>query len=87
MNARRAQRFTLAAIGGDCNAQHAFDRHRVRADAIVGERAAAAGPTAIMEEDGVGVIITTHGYGKVLKLDAVGFFGVMFGFGDFADQA
>jgi hypothetical protein len=54
---------------------------------IIGERAATACPAAFMEEDGVSVVIATHGHGKILELDAIGFVSVQLGFGDFADQA
>src|SRR6185312_16285856 len=57
------------------------------ARAVVGEEVAVAVPRALVEADGMGVVLATEGRLELAELDAVRLLGILLGLRDFADHA
>jgi hypothetical protein len=71
---------------GDCYSQDTLHGHRVAAIAPVLEKATGAMPLTMIEGCGMYVIFTLELCFKTGELDALWFFRVTFGFGNFANH-
>src|SRR5690242_17240054 len=81
------ERFALALLRWDGDAQHALNRHGVAAGAPIGEETAGAVPLAVVEGCRMGIVLSSESRRELGELDALWFLRVLLGLRDLPDHA
>jgi len=81
------QRLTLTVLSRNHHAKHALGGHGVAASIPIREEVAGAIPSALIERDGMAIVLTSERCFKFCELDALGLFRILLCFGNLPDHA